>query len=131
LEPLKERITNCGRKKRDRKKTNKKECKHYHCDRDGDGEQDKHKKRENSNRRLSLPIQTKCCCIPWGTTSQPTINPTQKLRDWYQIKQSINRSMGLDQSQKQKRTAVLNDFRATGCQIQTPARSHPGYQELL
>jgi hypothetical protein len=37
----------------------------------------------------------------------------QKLRDWYQISQSINRSIGLDQSWKEKRTAALNDPRAT------------------
>jgi hypothetical protein len=97
----------CGRKKRDRKKTNKKKRKHH----DRDEEQDKNEKSENSQRRLSLPIQTKCRCIPWG--SHPTINPTQKLRDWYQINQSINRSIGLDQSRKQKRTAALNDPRAT------------------
>jgi hypothetical protein len=81
-------------KKWDRKKTNKKKRKHHNCDRDG--EQDKNEKSENSQRRLSLPIQTECCCIPWE--SQPTINPTQKLCDWYQINQSINQSINNSES---------------------------------
>jgi hypothetical protein len=80
---------NCGRKKRDRKMTNKKKRKHHN--RDCDGEQNKSEKSENGQRRLSLPIQTKCCCIPWE--SHPTINPTQKLCDWYQINQSVNQSI--------------------------------------
>jgi hypothetical protein len=71
-------------KHRDRKKTNKKKRKHN----DRDEEQDKNEKSENSQRRLSLPIQKKCCCIPWE--SHPTINPAQKLCDWYQFNQSIN-----------------------------------------
>jgi hypothetical protein len=63
---------------------------------------------------LSLPNQTNCCCIPWER--HPTINPTQKLCDWYQINQSINQSINrsLDQSRKQKRTATLNDPRTNG-----------------
>jgi hypothetical protein len=102
-------LTIVAEKKRDRKKTKKKKRKHKHHNHNE--EQDKNEKSESRQRRLSLPNQTNCRCIPWE--SHTAIKQTQKLRDWYQINQSIDRSIGLDQSRQQKSTATLNDPWAT------------------